>query len=417
MNILIVSYEFPPTESPQGLRWAYLARELAHRGHEVRVLSAALMPPSGPSVAGDAVSVTQVFPGPFVGTTGALAQRMAIPTSVSPRAALPSKPSWSVRAYRVMRNVGNRVLVPDVRSEWLPWCTAAARRLIAQNRPDVIIASHEPGVDLAVAARLKRRFRLPLLMDLGDPIVSAYTPGWRRRLDQHFERKWLGAADAVSVTSRQTRDLLCQRVPRVAAVPIRVLTQGYDDRMAVPESKIEFDDDKLELLYTGTLYDAFRSIEPLLLALRRLKNARLTVIGHADKQQILLLQGAPQVRYLGRSTHLQALAAQRAADVLVNIGNDLDVQIPGKLFEYMGARKPILHIATHPRDACVRILEDAGCGWCVCAHDLDAILTTLDWLKTRKLTEAVQPLDAGAASGYSWRSIGVRLEELLHSIS
>src|SRR5690606_21504818 len=39
MQILLIAYEFPPSPSPQSLRWAYLARHLADRGHRISVLT------------------------------------------------------------------------------------------------------------------------------------------------------------------------------------------------------------------------------------------------------------------------------------------------------------------------------------------------------------------------------------------
>src|SRR5690606_37156346 len=35
MRVLLIAYEFPPSPSPQSLRWAYLSRELVALGHYV----------------------------------------------------------------------------------------------------------------------------------------------------------------------------------------------------------------------------------------------------------------------------------------------------------------------------------------------------------------------------------------------
>ena len=39
MRILLITYEFPPSPSPQSLRWAYLCRELHRLGHDIDVLT------------------------------------------------------------------------------------------------------------------------------------------------------------------------------------------------------------------------------------------------------------------------------------------------------------------------------------------------------------------------------------------
>ena len=39
LRILLIAYEFPPSPSPQSLRWAYLANRLVAAGHDVHVLA------------------------------------------------------------------------------------------------------------------------------------------------------------------------------------------------------------------------------------------------------------------------------------------------------------------------------------------------------------------------------------------
>ena len=64
MRLLLIAYEFPPSPSPQSLRWTYLVRELALQGHEVHVLTADLggTTPGLPPLP-DSVRVHRTFPG------------------------------------------------------------------------------------------------------------------------------------------------------------------------------------------------------------------------------------------------------------------------------------------------------------------------------------------------------------------
>ena len=45
------------------------------------------------------------------------------------------------------------------------------------------------------------------------------------------------------------------------------------------------------------------------------------------------------------------------ADVLLSLGNDLDNQVPSKLFEYFAAGKPVLHLAKRADDPCLAYFE------------------------------------------------------------
>ena len=72
------------------------------------------------------------------------------------------------------------------------------------------------------------------------------------------------------------------------------------------------------------------------------------------------------VRLLGFLGHRQALEAQRAAHVLVNIANADPSQIPGKFNEYLGAARPVLHIAADGgQDLAAAFVQRTGRGWVV----------------------------------------------------
>lgn len=53
----------------------------------------------------------------------------------------------------------------------------------------------------------------------------------------------------------------------------------------------------------------------------------------------------------------EAARALAGADVLVSLGNGVENQVPSKLFEYLAAGKPILHLAKLENDPCLPYLE------------------------------------------------------------
>src|SRR5690606_6021948 len=126
---------------------------------------------------------------------------------------------------------------------------------------------------------------------------------------------------------------------------VHVVTQGFDAAStdASAPADAPFDDARLELLYTGSLY-AFRRVDALLDALRMVPQARLGIAAVTVPEAILdAAKALPgQVRLLGFLPHRATLALQRRADVLVNLANDDPVQVPGKFYEYLGAARPIL---------------------------------------------------------------------------
>jgi glycosyltransferase involved in cell wall biosynthesis len=239
-----------------------------------------------------------------------------------------------------------------------------ASRLIAEIKPSIIISSHEPPVTLEVG--LACAGRVPWLVDLGDPVLAPYTPARWRSYARRLEAAVCESAGLISATTEATRQLLIKR-HGVEPEKIFVLTQGYDDALPVDlswEPPRVTKERWLELLYTGRFY-AFRDPTALLEAVLLQDRVRLTIIAPeiSESHKRLVARSEGRIVYMGEQSHSTVLESQRHCDVLVNIGNDLEAQSPGKLFEYFGSGKPILHCYSRNDDPSVGLLEDLGRGW------------------------------------------------------
>jgi hypothetical protein len=407
MRILLIAYEYPPLESAQSLRWGYLAAELERAGDSVAVVSADLRLQTADRSGSD---VTRVFAGPFVGGSARLARRdPALDADAGGRV---GEPSWAERAYRAIRYGLDRVLVPDVRTEWWPFAAAAVRRSIRAQLPDIIIGSHEPGVDLMLARDAARRFGIPFHADLGDPFGSPYSPRWRRGLDVAIEGRLLRTASSISVTTEATSTLLMNR-HGLPASRFSIIPQGFcgDAPARAPYRS----SDVLTLLYTGTLYARFRDPRPVFEAMARLDGVRLLVAGTLDGIDPSGLRRMPNVEYLGRVSHHQARRLQADADILLNIGNASDLQVPGKIYEYFGACRPILHIAQTPTDPGARLLSSLRRG-IVVAAEARAIASAISGLAERAMRSGLDAefdLSQGAVARYSWHASAALLRRQL----
>lgn len=76
----------------------------------------------------------------------------------------------------------------------------------------------------------------------------------------------------------------------------------------------------------------------------------------------------------------QAEAHLAGADVLLSLGNDLDNQVPSKLFEYFAAGKPVLHLAKRADDPCLAYFERWPLALCLAESEGagPAVLARLD---------------------------------------
>lgn len=431
MRLLLIAYEFPPSPSPQSLRWTYLARELDLLGHEVHVLTADLggETPGLPALPAR-IRVHRTYPGPVRGMLAYLRKRrqrqidagrvssqdggeeaVGLETVIRPPR------NWKQRVSEGIQTVAQFVHFPDIRGEWRPWGRRALHRLLTTLDPDVVISSHEPATTIELALQAKRR-GFPWVADLGDPVLASYTPArWRRRSEK-LERTMCREADLLTVTTDATVALMQKRYGCEGAS--LVLPQGHDSRRRPRASAdVVFQQDRLELLYTGSFY-LFRRPDALLAALRAVPEARLTIAAVTVPESVLeAARRAPsQVRLLGFRPHSAILDLQRSADLLVNIANDDMTQIPGKANEYLGAGRPMLNLGPG-NDPVSAVITRLNRGW-NCLNEADAIA---DCLRQRLADKSARALDRNldlspeSVADVSWTAIAARLDAALARIA
>jgi glycosyltransferase involved in cell wall biosynthesis len=162
--------------------------------------------------------------------------------------------------------------------------------------------------------------------------------------------------------------------------------------------------DRFLLVHTGKLSGGWgRSPAPLLRALAQLaeeappvaQRLQLVLAGRLDREERELIDSfrlGDLVTHVGQLTRAQSIALQRRADALVLItGPDLVWELPGKLFEYMGAGRPVLALAS--RNEASRVVAETGIGWNVPPDDPGEIELALRRAVDGELERGYAPRD------------------------
>ncbi|MGY1410415.1 MULTISPECIES: glycosyltransferase [unclassified Luteimonas] len=433
MRILLIAYEFPPGPSPQSLRWSRLARELVRHEAKVLVLTVRRDGERVRLPLPEGLVVERTPPGAASGLVAHLQSRHVSESTASPETmvagprpvdtALAPAPdsmlNWKGRLVARLDRVVGAFTFPDAFGQWEVAARLRLRQLLEEFRPDVVISSHEPATTLRLG-RMARELGFAWLADLGDPVLSTYTPArWRWRA-RRVEAWTCRNAGHVTVTTATTKAMLAAR-HGVDATRFSVLPQGYDslETAAAPAaSPVSFDAGTLELVYTGSFY-AFRHPRALVEAVLECEGVRLTVATRTPPAWLHEVSAAypDKLRLTGFLTHPQALALQRGSDILVNIANDDEVQVPGKLFEYIGATRPILHIGGGADVAAMLHGRRRGI---VAADRTDAVVETLRQLLQFKRDGDLATrfdLRPGLFPEYEWTDIGRRLFEIVRGLA
>lgn len=418
MRILLIAYEFPPIIAAQSLRWFYLANGLAKLGMEVHVLCPqmpALTPFHGEFSTG--VIIHRVWPGPYVGFSQSAYLRLSKKSrNVGPVGATDGKAPW-LKLHRWGRRLLDQIIFPDLRSEWAPGASLRLIQLLRTTKFSAIVASHEPGVDLLLGLLAKRIARLPLIVDLADPVVAPYTPRWRRGIDLAFEAKVLTHADTTVVTTEAVVDLLIKRHDLQNSLgKFTCISQGFPDNFNEYGHRHRSSSKSLHLVYAGSFYTDFRSPVELSVALRSLRDLSISVSfygNHTAYQS--LFEGIPGVNFFGVVDHRTSLSAQRNCDALLSIGNSQSFQVPGKVYEYLGAETPILHLASAATDEAGNLIARVRAGWVV-QNDADSIERALRDIHARWVNGTLQSTcsrDNKAIAEFAWSKKASRYKEVI----
>lgn len=411
-RVLIVYHSFDEWEMGP-IRLRRMARTLARHGFEPVVLTSAATSRS----TGEVPPGVEVLRVPAL-DLGDVYRRLRH----GGRAASPDGGTESARNIGFTSWINRWLLVPD---KHIPWARPALRRARAylQAHPvDLIFASLAPRTNVVVAARLARAFGLPCVIEYrdlwtGSPYHHLAQPTFvHDRLHARLERAALRAATRVTCVSRGLRDYLRRRYAADLRAEI-ALNYNFFDPAEYPQVPPRQPGAPFVISYVGALY-ASRHPFAFFEGLRRLLDGRGleprqvrfrwvgSVLGVPDvEREIRRLRLEPYIDRIGQVPHADALRHLCASDVSLLIqAPDDTMHIPGKLFEAMGARVPLLAVA--PPCETTEILTRTKAGFAA-PHDASAVCARLgqfvDWHRTGTPwpfdEAAVREYDVGHAVG------------------
>lgn len=432
LNVLLITFGFPPAGGVGVLRALSLAKYLPEAGVRVDVLTAR----NAPAVGKDLTLLRQVPASVTVHRCWTLdlpfAARKALKKMMSGKGAKPANGTAAAGrpgiVARLKGMVGN-LLLPDPQVGWLPFAFPAARRIILDRKIDLVLITVPPFSTARLVGKLRKAFpTLPIVLDFRDEWLTTtielvmFNKNERARVvaQQDEAIAVRDASAVVMVTEAAVRELR-GRYPEADAGKFICLPNGFDTSFT--GSKVTDDGTGMTVLtYLGSVYG---STDPTIFveAVRGLPGAvreRLKVrfIGRIETEAYrdALLSLGETIELRGFVPQAEALGAIDDSTYLLLITRD-HINVSAKFYDYLGGGKPIL-AAVHPEGDVRHLLEETRAGWWADGSDVAAIQRMLMEAVDRKgrLCEVFCP-NAERIAMYHRQPLAQRYADLLGKVA
>lgn len=257
---------------------------------------------------------------------------------------------------KAMSLAGEIFAYPDSMKYWRKPAFEAASEIIENEKIDAILSTSSPVTSHLVAYDLNEKYGIPWAADLRDlwnlnPYIN-HNP-IRRHFEKRLEMKTFENAAALTTTTELAKKTLQGIHPDKKIVSV---VSGFDpEDFKITKQTVE--SENLTLMYAGSLYSGKRDPSILfdaisqLISENKIDNEKIIVDFYGDTGNLEELSEKYNIKnnvnIHGRITYPEVLQHQMNADVLLLISwmdESEKIFIPGKIYDCIGCRKPILSI-------------------------------------------------------------------------
>lgn len=419
---LLIAYYFPPRGTIGSQRPSKLAKYLLEFGWEPIVLTAKL-----PGKPVDGVRIIETDYEDILASTKSLFGFNAnTPVHEQLNIQLAKDYRYTTRKGKAIKLAKELIAYPDPLRGWYKYAMQSAREFLDKEMVDVILSTSSPVTSHRIARELKEEHQIPWVADFRDLWTQNHFNG-KYSLIKFFEKrlelKTLALADAIVTVTPGFADKLKVLHGNKNTYCI---TNGFDadDFVATPQKLTK----KFTITYTGIFYNGKRDpsllFEALSMLIKENKIDRdlleVRFCGPQEgwlKDDIRKYNLDESVNLYGRVPREQALEKQKESQILLLLldkdNNEEDVY-PAKIFEYFGARRPIVALGG-TGGAVKDLLEKTNTG--EFAVDKDALKTVLyrhyrQFLASGTVSCKSNPI----IENYTYKEIAKRYSDILNAV-
>lgn len=256
------------------------------------------------------------------------------------------------------KDITRPFIIPDVKVGWYPFAIWKGKQIFNENNIDVIYSTSPFPTAHLIAMSLAKKYRKPWVVDFRDPWnVGGFRYPKRpfpfKQCQEFMERSVLGKADKIIITWPAIQNSFVPQYRDHCQKTI-LIHNGFDEQ--------DFQDfipktfQKFTIIHTGSFYKErtpealFRAISSLLSKKPVLRNdIQVILIGREETPVAKNLIEENNLNDIVLTVpflpHRESLSYLLGADVLFL--NTIQNYVPGKTFEYLRSRKPILALVSN----------------------------------------------------------------------
>lgn len=387
-KVLIICYYWPPAGGPGVQRWLKFVKYLPQFGIDpvVYIPDGANYPIIDKSLQAEIPEGITILRKPIREPYRYAAMLSRKHTKSISAGLVPETTKQSV-LQRFLLFIRGNVFIPDARVLWVKPSMRFLKKYIKQQEIDTVITTGPPhSLHLIGYGLKKHNTTINWITDFRDPwtTISYHDKlkmsSWAKKKHKALESKILNAANSCIVTSPTTQ----QDFKQLTSRPVHIITNGYDDYDPIETTPST----TFTIAHIGSLLTD-RNPEILWQCLQELKQEKriaqdfkIQLVGEVSEAivtTIIAYHLEDHLDLVGYVSHQEALVYQHKASILLLIEIDkpeTKAIIPGKIFEYLQAGRPI--VALGPLGADIKtILQETNAGTFVTYTEKEVLKETI----------------------------------------
>ena len=368
-KVLIISYYWPPAGGPGVQRWMKFVKYLPE--YNIKPILYIPENPNYPiydySLNDEVSEKLEIIKNPITEISNIISNSKSLNLIRSGNIPNPKEQSLFQRLLFFIR--GN-LFIPDMKILWKNKSIDFIENYLSKTKIDVVITTGPPHSLHLIGYELKKRLNIKWISDFRDPWVNLnylnrfhLLPSVKRR-HKKLRDKVLINSNSVIVTSEKLKKLYKEIAPNIFKI-----TNGYDYEYSTVNI-----DSKFSISHIGSLYPErnpkylWDIIDEICINNEEFRsNLQINFIGNTSEKIIKYLSNKTFkscVKFYDYVDYKRAIEFMCSSQILLMIevnDNDSSYAIPGKLFDYLNSKRPIIAIGPDKSEV-NQILYDTNAG-------------------------------------------------------